>query len=45
MKRFHIQQNEVMRFILNRGCDTPVAEMIESLDWLNGKRLPHFEIY
>ena len=28
-----------LRFILNKGCDTPVLETIESLDWLNVKQL------
>ena len=39
MRRFQIQQNTIMRFILNKWYDTPVAEMIESLDWLNVKQL------
>ena len=39
MRRFQIQQNKIMRFILNKRYDTPVAEMIESLDWLNVKQL------
>ena len=39
MKRFEIQQNKIMRFILNRGYDTPIAEMIKTLDWLNVKQL------
>ena len=39
MRRFQIQQNKIMRFILNKRYDTPVTEMIGSLDWLNVKQL------
>ena len=39
MRRFQIQQNKIVRFILNKGYDTPVAEMIGSLDSLNMKQL------
>ena len=39
MWTFHIQQNKIMRIIVNNGYDTPVAEMIGSLDWLNVKQL------
>ena len=41
MERFQIQQNKIMRFTLNKGYDTLVAEMIENLDSINVK---HFEI-
>ena len=39
MKKFQIQPNKIIRLILNKGYDTPVAETIESLDWLNVKQL------
>ena len=35
--------NKIIRFILNKGYDTPVAEMIESLDWLNVKQLIKYQ--
>ena len=41
MRSFQMQQNKIMRFILNKGYDTLVAEMIECLDWLNGKQLTY----
>ena len=39
IRRLQIQQNKIIRFILNKEYDTPVAEMMGSMGWLNVKQL------
>ena len=45
IRTFQIQQNKIMRIIVNKGYDTPLAEMIGSLDWLNVKQLITYHIF